>query len=304
MIFRRVSIISVAAAAMLGATGHAAEAPGWVTEQRISAADAEPGSWLVAGHDYGDTRFSPLRTINEQNVGRLGLAWYYDLDTHRGQEATPVAVDGVLYTTSAWSKVQAFRASTGELLWQFDPGVPGAVAAHVCCDVVNRGVAVWQGRVYVGTLDGRLIAIDARTGKLEWSVQTVNPKSHQYVTGAPRAFGNKVIIGQAGAERHGCAACRAGQGDGAQHPADCARGSDDIAIGGLADAGNRADLDRRGRRPFEAEGADVGAVGKKVATDHAIEILAADRVGLLGGDIEGVAEVGHAIEAESVIIGR
>jgi quinohemoprotein ethanol dehydrogenase len=88
-----------------------------VTEARIAAADTGAGDWLTVGRDYGDTRFSPLRDINDGNVARLQLAWYYDLDTDRGQQATPVTVDGVLYTTSAWSKVQAFRATSGELLW-------------------------------------------------------------------------------------------------------------------------------------------------------------------------------------------
>jgi quinohemoprotein ethanol dehydrogenase len=184
--------------ALLSSAVLAAHPPGWVTEARVTA--AEPDNWLVTGRDYGDTRFSPLRAINDQTVGRLGLAWYFDLDTHRGQEATPVAVDGVLYTTSAWSKVQAFRAATGELLWQFDPKVPGAVAAHVCCDVVNRGVAVSQGRVYVGTLDGRLIALDAKSGRPAWSVLTVDPHRPYAITGAPLIAQGKVIIGNAGAE--------------------------------------------------------------------------------------------------------
>jgi alcohol dehydrogenase (cytochrome c)/quinohemoprotein ethanol dehydrogenase len=180
------------------ATALAAHPPGWVTEARIVG--NEPDNWLVAGRDYGDTRYSPLRDINDQTVKRLGLAWYYDFDTHRGQEATPVAVDGILYTSSAWSKVQAFRAATGTLLWQFDPKVPGSVAAHVCCDVVNRGVAVWQGRVYVGTLDGRLIALDAKSGKPVWSVLTVDPQRPYAITGAPLIAEGKVIIGNAGAE--------------------------------------------------------------------------------------------------------
>jgi quinohemoprotein ethanol dehydrogenase len=188
------------AGALLCIATFAADRADTVTEARIAAADREPGNWLTVGHDYGDTRFSPLRDINEANIARLRLAWYYDFDTHRGQEATPVAIDGVLYTTSAWSKVQAFRAATGELLWQFDPKVPGAVAVHVCCDVVNRGVAVDRGRVYVGTLDGRLIALDARTGQPAWSVLTVERKRPYAITGAPLVAAGNVIIGNAGAE--------------------------------------------------------------------------------------------------------
>jgi quinohemoprotein ethanol dehydrogenase len=174
--------------------------PGWVTDARLEAVDAEPGNWLTTGRDYGDNRFSPLHAIDDGNVARLRLAWYHDLDTHRGQEATPIAVDGVLYTTSAWSKVQAFRAATGELVWQYDPKVPGTVGARACCDVVNRGVAVWQGRVYVGTLDGRLVALDAGTGKRIWSVLTVDPKRPYTISGAPLVVAGKVVIGNGGAE--------------------------------------------------------------------------------------------------------
>lgn len=173
---------------------------GPVTPERMAAAATDADNWLMAGRDYGDTRYSPLAQIDERSVPRLRLAWSYDLDTHRGQEATPVVVDGVLYTTSAWSKVLAFRAATGELLWQFDPKVPGAIAAHVCCDVVNRGVAVYEGRVYVASLDGRLIALDAASGRPLWSVMTVDARRPYSVTGAPLVAGGKVIIGNGGAE--------------------------------------------------------------------------------------------------------
>jgi len=172
----------------------------WVTAERIRHADTEPQNWLITGHDYSDQRFSPLKSINDGNVGQLHLAWYYDLDTHRGQEATPVVVDGVMYSTSAWSKVQAFEAATGRLLWQFDPHVPGSIAIHVCCDLVNRGVAVWMGRLYVATLDGRLISLDAQTGKPLWSVATTDPTRPYAITGAPLATGGRIIIGNAGAE--------------------------------------------------------------------------------------------------------
>lgn len=172
----------------------------WVTASRLAHPGAEPQNWLAVGHDYGDTRFSPLAVINDGNVGRLKLAWYYDLDTHRGQEATPVVVDGVMYTTSAWSKVQALDAASGRVLWKYDPKVPGRTAVIACCDVVNRGVAVWHGRVYVATLDGRLIALDAASGKPVWSVRTVDPRQPYTITGAPLAAGGRIIIGNAGAE--------------------------------------------------------------------------------------------------------
>ena len=161
---------------------------------------AEPDNWLAAGRDFHDTRFSPLQQITEANVARLGLAWSYDLDTHRGQEATSVVVDGVLYTTTAWSKVLAFNAATGARLWQFDPHVPGQTGFRACCDVVNRGVAVWNHRVYVAALDGRLFALDARSGKPLWSRQTVDPARPYTITGAPLVADGRVVIGNAGGE--------------------------------------------------------------------------------------------------------
>ncbi|MDD9941247.1 MAG: PQQ-dependent dehydrogenase, methanol/ethanol family [Myxococcales bacterium] len=171
-----------------------------VDAARIAAADKEPESWLTHGGNYQEQRHSRLNQVNATNVQRLGLAWFLDLDTNRGQEATPIIVDGVMYSTSAWSKVQAIDPRTGKLLWQYDPFVPGRVGVRACCDVVNRGVAVWQGRVYVGTLDGRLVALDAKTGKPAWSVQTVDPEKSYTITGAPRIIKGKVVIGNGGAE--------------------------------------------------------------------------------------------------------
>ena len=131
---------------------------------RIIHADDEPGNWMTYGRTYSEQRFSPLKQINDTNVGGLGLAWFYDLDTRRGQEATPIVVDGVMYFTTAWSKVFALDAATGAVLWSYDPKVIPEWAVNACCDVVNRGVAVWGGKVFFGTLDGRLIALDATTG--------------------------------------------------------------------------------------------------------------------------------------------
>jgi len=170
------------------------------TEARILAAASDGDNWLTHGRDYQETRNSPLTQIDTANVGKLGLAWFHDLDTARGQEATPLIVDGTMYTTSAWSKVQAFDAVSGKLLWQFDPQVPGVTGAKACCDVVNRGVAYWDGKVYVGTLDGRLIAIDAKSGKPVWSTLTVDQSKSYTITGAPRVIKGRVIIGNGGAE--------------------------------------------------------------------------------------------------------
>jgi quinohemoprotein ethanol dehydrogenase len=174
--------------------------PADVDGARIIAADEEPGNWMSHGRTYSEQRFSPLKEINDRNIGQLGMAWYYDLDTDRGQEATPIVVDGVMYFTSAWSKVFALNAATGALLWKYDPKVPPEWAVNACCDVVNRGVAVWQGKVFFGTLDGRLVALAAANGKLLWEQLTIDRNFRYTITGAPRVAGGKVFIGNGGAE--------------------------------------------------------------------------------------------------------
>jgi len=162
--------------------------------------DATGVSWLRHGRTDAEQRFSPLHQIDEHNVAQLGIAWSYDTRSIRGLEATPLVADGVLYATASWSVVFAVDAATGEERWRYDPGVPRSKAVHACCDVVNRGVALHRGRVYVGTLDGRLIALDADTGAPVWEVQTFDPAQAYTITGAPRVVKNKVIIGNGGAE--------------------------------------------------------------------------------------------------------
>ncbi|MFP8880888.1 MAG: PQQ-dependent dehydrogenase, methanol/ethanol family, partial [Myxococcota bacterium] len=173
---------------------------GNVDAARIIAADSEPGSWLTHGRTYDEQRFSPLTAINTESVSRLGLAWSYMTGTRRGLEATPIVVDGVMYATGSWSVVYALDARTGRELWKYDPEVPKAKGRDACCDVVNRGVAVWKGRVYVGTIDGRLVALDAATGKPVWDVLTIDPNQAYTITGAPRIVKGRVIIGNGGAE--------------------------------------------------------------------------------------------------------
>jgi PQQ-dependent dehydrogenase (methanol/ethanol family) len=192
-----VSGLALALAAVVA--GGQEHRPGNVDARRLAAASGN-AEWLSYGKDYSEQRFTPLDKVNVGDVGKLGLAWYAQFDTDRGQEATPLEVDGVIYTTTAWSKVYAFDARTGRQLWTYDPGVRGAKGYDACCDVVNRGVAVWKGRVYVGTLDGRLIALDARTGGVDWSVQTTDTSKPYTITGAPRVIKDKVLIGNGGAE--------------------------------------------------------------------------------------------------------
>ena len=170
-----------------------------VDQARLADAISDPSQWLTVGGTYQEQRYSPLDTITDANVGRLRLVWSHDLDTARGQEATPIVVDGVMYVSTAWSKVKALDAKTGALLWAYDPKVDGSWGPKACCDVVNRGVAVWKGKVFVGALDGRLIALDAKTGAVVWAKQTTESVS-QTITGAPRVVKGKVLIGNSGAE--------------------------------------------------------------------------------------------------------
>lgn len=157
--------------------------------------------WPLHGGSQTNQRFSPLNQINEQTVSRLGLVWSQELGTSRGLEATPIVADGVIFTTGSWSVVFAFDARTGKLKWTYDPRVPRERAYFFCCDVVNRGVALRNSKVYVGTLDGRLIALDETSGTPVWSVQTTDPAAQAYsITAAPAIAGDKVVIGNSGSE--------------------------------------------------------------------------------------------------------
>ena len=172
-----------------------------VDMQRIINADREPQNWLAHGRTYDEQRFSPLTTINADNVSELGLAWYLDLGTDRGQEATPIVVDGVIYVSGAWNIVYAIDARSGELLWQHNPETSRVwVAEYAVHDAVSRGLAVWDGKVIAATLDGRLFALDARNGELLWSVLTIDRSKPYSITGAPRIVKGRVIIGNSGAD--------------------------------------------------------------------------------------------------------
>ena len=181
-------------------TAFAADRAADVSTERLLRADRDPSNWPTVGGTYAEARYSTLDKINATNVADLKLAWFGDFDTKRGQEATPLVIDGVLYTSTSWSKVYAFDAVSGKQLWFYDPKVAGSTGPNACCDVVNRGVAAWEGKIYVGTLDGRLVALDAKTGQEVWSTLTVDPSKPFTITGAPRVVKGKVLIGNAGGE--------------------------------------------------------------------------------------------------------
>ena len=190
--------LALLAAACSGETADKATDTTGIDGARIIKADGS--EWLSYGRTYDEQRFSPLDQINTGNVGELGLAWSADLDTARGQEATPLVIDGKIYVTTAWSKVKAYDATTGKPLWDYDPKVPGETGVKACCDVVNRGLAAWGNMLFLGTLDGRLIALDRGTGREIWSKVTVDQDKSYTITGAPRVIDGMVIIGNGGAE--------------------------------------------------------------------------------------------------------
>jgi quinohemoprotein ethanol dehydrogenase len=171
-----------------------------VDAARMNAAANDPNNWMSNGRTYAEERFSPLKQINDGNVQELGLAWYFESDSNVGTEATPLVVDGVMYTTGTWNILHAINAATGEEIWRYDPKLPRHWIRYTCCGPANRGAALWKGRVYFGTIDGRLIAVDAASGALAWQVQTTDPNKPFSITGAPRVVKDKVIIGNGGAE--------------------------------------------------------------------------------------------------------
>jgi quinohemoprotein ethanol dehydrogenase len=176
-------------------------AAGDVDEARLKAADSEPQDWFTLGRDSNQTYFSPLSTLNEGNVARLGFAWAYDLGTSRGQEATPIVVDGVMYTSGTWGFVYAVNAATGKEVWRFDPQADPRAARNPCCDLINRGVAVWKGKVFVASVDGVLHALDAKTGKQLWSTPTITDHTVSYSsTGAVYIAGDVAVIGNSGSD--------------------------------------------------------------------------------------------------------
>ncbi|MGY4445838.1 glucose dehydrogenase [Bradyrhizobium sp. i1.3.1] len=136
----------------------------------------DPGQWPMAARDYANTRYSELDQINASNASRLQLAWTFSVGVDRGQEAAPLVVDGTMYVVSPYAgpypnRVFALDATTGELKWSYAPKPEPAAAGVACCDVVNRGLAFDNGKIFLNTLDDHTVAIDARTGKELWAHQ-------------------------------------------------------------------------------------------------------------------------------------
>jgi quinohemoprotein ethanol dehydrogenase len=159
---------------LLTSVGLAQTGPRQVDDNALAA--SAPDQWLTIGRDYAETRFSPLTQIDSSNVSRLGLAWSYDVGSLRGLEATPLVSNGVFYATGDWSNVFALDARTGRELWRWDAKADRIRGYRACCDVVNRGVALYKDKVYVGVIDGRLAALHPATGAVRWELQTTPVK--------------------------------------------------------------------------------------------------------------------------------
>ena len=172
-----------------------------VVDDAALSDDSTGTNWLAYGRTYSEQRYSPLADINDKNVQNLGVAWYRDLPDGRSLTGTPLVVDGTLYFNGSYNVVRAANAKTGELLWEYDPKVieHAGKRLRIMWDW-NRGIAFWKGKVITATIDGRLIAIDAKTGKALWSTQTYDPELPLFITGAPKVFKGKVIIGNGGTE--------------------------------------------------------------------------------------------------------
>src|SRR2546427_10211065 len=194
------AIASAAVVIVVRSSTDATVKPGDVNESRIMADAATGINWLVNGRTNDSKHFSPLKQINDQNVANLGLAWYLDYDGLMGVVSEPIVVDGVIYVSAPLSKVYAVEASNGKLLWKYDPQIRldqalnGSYSART-----NGGVAVWNGKVYVGTGDCRLVAIDAATAKKVWEATVCEP-TQTGITGAPHVAKGKILMGYNGSD--------------------------------------------------------------------------------------------------------
>jgi PQQ-dependent dehydrogenase (methanol/ethanol family) len=181
------------------------ENPAAITDERLLAGASDGTAWPTYGGDYSEQRFSPLKAINTGTVKNLGLLWHADYDTNLDQHGSPLYVDGVIYVSTAWNKLYAFDAKTGEQLWQYNAETDGAWLRNVCCGNVNRGIAAYDGEIYMGTLDARLVAVDAKTGTPAWETDTISgdrddPLNRFSITMPPRIAKGKVFVGASGGE--------------------------------------------------------------------------------------------------------
>lgn len=199
---RYLSVVALTGLAAWAAFVRPSHARRVVDTEALVGAAANPDEWVTYGRDYAETHFSPLDQINDQNLGRLGLAWTWDTESPRSGrvEATPLMHNGVLYGSLTWNVMFAVDARTGRLKWRWDPEIPEDTVRGMCCDPVNRGVALYNGKVYQGMLDGSVVALDQETGQVVWRTQDTDPDSDMTLTSALRVVRGKVIVGSSGAD--------------------------------------------------------------------------------------------------------
>jgi alcohol dehydrogenase (cytochrome c) len=192
------SALSLAAA--LPATGLADVVHTPVTDEMLVGAAKEANNWLMVGRDYAGTRYSPLARINTKNVSRLVPVYSFSLGTLDAQNTTPLVVDGVMYVTASHAKIYAVEAASGKELWAYGHPLPDDIGKMMCCDVGNRGAAVYGDKVFYATPDAHLIALDRATGKEVWKVQVGDWTKAETMTVAPLVVKGKVVVGMSGAE--------------------------------------------------------------------------------------------------------
>lgn len=206
LLLKRAAVVSALAVASSGAwaTGlEEAEArlfANYVTDDMLLNADKDASNWLLYGRDYQTTRYSPLAQVNQSNIKQLKPVWNLSFGVLDGQDSQAVAVNGTIYVTSSYNKVWAVEAATGKVIWKYERELPGDVFPKLCCDVVNRGVAVYKNKVYLATLDAHIVALDNATGKVVWDKKMGDYTYAETFTIMPMALRNKIIFGTAGAE--------------------------------------------------------------------------------------------------------
>lgn len=174
--------------------------PNYVTDDMLLNADKDAQNWLLYGRDYQTTRYSPLAQVNQSNVKNLKAAWQLSFGVLDGQDSQAVVVNGTVYVTSSYNKVWSVDGATGKVNWKYERELPGDVFPKLCCDVVNRGVAVYKNKVYLATLDAHIVALDNATGKVVWDKKMGDYTYAETFTIMPMALRNKIIFGTAGAE--------------------------------------------------------------------------------------------------------
>jgi quinohemoprotein ethanol dehydrogenase len=194
--------MSAAATIAVAATVAVGQQPGLVDDRALVNAAENADEWITYGHDYAETHFSPLKQLDTTNVSRLGLAWSWETESPANAriEPTPLVSNGVIYGSLGWDVLFAVDARTRKMKWRWDPEISRQHMLRICCGPVNRGVALYKGKVYVGLLDGRVVALDQETGKVVWTVKDT-PNDDTILTSALRVVKGKLIVGSSGAEQ-------------------------------------------------------------------------------------------------------